>query len=131
MNNLNRYLDYVDETYELIVKHLVERKLPVTDERIRLYFNSIIRPYYFWAQEENQKPRVFEQDGRKIVDMSGKAGELETPPRAPAKMITPAQLQLLRNLSKRLKKDVSDEYLQRLSVDEASKLIDQWKGVKP
>ena len=131
MNNLDRYFGYIDETYELIVKHLVERKLPVTDERIRLYFNSIIRPYYFWAQEENQKPRVFEQDGRKIVDMSGKAGELETPPRAPAKMITSGQLAYLKDLRRRLKKKATDEYLQGLSFAQASALIDDWKGEIP
>ena len=124
MNEIGRYLDYVDETYELIVKHLVEKKLPVTDERIRLYFNSVIRPYYFWAQGADQ------QDGRRIIDMSGKAGELEAtnPSRAPAKMITSGQLAYLKDLRRRMKKKATDEYLQGLSFAQASTLIDEWKG---
>ena len=42
MSDISRYLDYVDETYEVIVKHLVEKKLPPTDERIRLYFGVLV-----------------------------------------------------------------------------------------
>ena len=131
MNEIGRYLDYVDETYELIVKHLVEKKLPVTDERIRLYFTAVIRPYYFWAQEEDRKPMASEKD-TKTVDVSRTAGEPEKtgPPRAPARKITPAQLSLLKDLRKKLNKESSDEYLQGLSIDQASVLIDEWKKVK-
>ena len=131
MNDISRYLDYVDETYEVIVKHLVEKKLPPTDERIRLYFTAIIRPYYFWAQEEDQKPVASEKD-TKIVDASRTAGEPEKTgsPRAPARKITPAQLSLLKDLRKKLNKESSDEYLQGLSIDQASMLIDEWKKVK-
>ena len=131
MSDISRYLDYVDETYEVIVKHLVEKKLPPTDERIRLYFTAIIRPYYFWAQEEDRKPVASEKD-TKIVDVSRTAGEPEKTgsSSAPARKITPAQLSLLKDLRKKLKKESSDEYLQGLSIDEASMLIDEWKKVK-
>ena len=129
--DIERYLEYVDRTYDVIVKHLVERKLPLTDERIRLYFTAIIRPYYFWSQQEDRKPEASEKD-TKIVDVSRTAGEPEKtgPPRAPARKITPAQLSLLKDLRKKLKKESSDEYLQGLSIDQASMLIDEWKKVK-
>ena len=129
--DIERYLEYVDRTYDVIVKHLVERKLPLTDERIRLYFTAIIRPYYFWAQEEDRKPMASEKD-TKTVDVSRTAGEPEKtgPPRAPARKITPAQLSLLKDLRKKLNKESSDEYLQGLSIDQASVLIDEWKKVK-
>ena len=131
MSDISRYLDYVDETYEVIVKHLVEKKLPPTDERIRLYFTAVIRPYYFWAQEEGRKPVASEKD-TKTVDVSRTAGEPEKTgsPSAPARKITPAQLSLLKDLRKKLNKESSDEYLQGLSIDQASVLIDEWKKVK-
>ena len=131
MSDISRYLDYVDETYEVIVKHLVEKKLPPTDERIRLYFTAIIRPYYFWAQEEDRKPVASEKD-TKIADASRTVGgpEKTVLPRAPARKITPAQLSLLKDLRKRLNKEAPDAYLQGLSIDQASMLIDEWKKVK-
>jgi hypothetical protein len=129
--DIERYLEYVDRTYDGIVKHLVERKLPLTDERIRLYFTAIIRPYYFWAQEEDRKPEASEKD-TKAVDASRTVGEPEKTgsPSAPARKITPAQLSLLKDLRKKLNKKSSDEYLQGLSIDQASMLIDEWKKVK-
>lgn len=124
MTDIGRYLDYVDETYELIVKHLVEKKLPITDERIRLYFNSIIRPFYFWSQEENQGPDVTGDVNK------GSGPRHPEPPRPIGRMVTPSQLLFLKDLRDSLKKDAKDEFLQHLSFQDASKLITEWKAEK-
>ena len=114
MSDISRYLDYVDETYEVIVKHLVEKKLPPTDERIRLYFGVLVRPYYFWTQESQE------------------AKGSDAPPKRPERKITGGQLEFLRDLKKKLKKDsVADDYLSSLTFDEASELIGRWKREKP
>ena len=110
MSDISRYLDYVDETYEVIVKHLVERKLPPTDERIRLYFTAIIRPYYFWIQEV------------KLPE--------EKHPAEETKPATQKQIEYLQTFRSWGKHSKTDEELRTMSSYEASVLIEACKGGK-
>ena len=110
MSDIDRYLGYLDATYEAIVKHLVERKLPPTDERIRLYFSAIVRPYYFWSQEENP------------------TGEMQSAKEA--KPITEKQIEYLQKLRSWKKHNKTDEELRRMSSYEASVLIESCGGKK-
>jgi hypothetical protein len=110
MTDLDRYLDYLDATYDVIVKHLAEKRLPVTDERIRLYFTALVRPYYFWAQEEKPLPE-------------------EKQPKE-AKPITEKQIEYLQKLRSWKKHNKTDEELRKMSSYEASVLIESCGGKK-
>ena len=106
--DIERYLEYVDRTYDVIVKHLVERKLPLTDERIRLYFGVLVRPYYFWTQEV------------KLPE--------EKQPAEETKPATKKQIEYLQKLRDWKKHDKTDEELRKMSSYEASVLIESCRG---
>ena len=102
MNEIEHYLEYLDSTYDLIVKHLAERKLPLDNERIRLYFGVLVRPYFFWSQEEKPQEEV--------------------------KPATRRQIEYLQTLRKWGKHQKTDEELNRMSSQEASTLIESCGG---
>ena len=110
MSDISRYLDYVDETYEVIVRHLVEKKLPPTDERIRLYFGVLVRPYYFWTQEV------------KLPE--------EKHPAEETKPATQKQIEYLQTFRSWGKHNKTDEELRKMSSYEAPVLIEACKGGK-
>ena len=110
MSDIDHYLNYLDETYEAVVKHLLERKLPPTVERIQLYFGVLVRPYYFWSQET------------KLPEEKHPAEEMK-----PATQKQMEYLQTLRNWGRHSK---TDEELRKMSSYEASLLIEACKGVK-
>ena len=101
-DNIDRYLEYLDSMYDRIVTHLVGKSLPLDDERVRLYFGELVRPYYFWAQEEKPQEEV--------------------------KPATRKQIEYLQTLRKWGKHQKTDDELNRMSSQEASALIESCGG---
>ncbi len=110
MSDIGPYLDYLDSMYDVVVKHLLEKKLPATDERIRLYFGVLVRPYYFWSQEV------------KLPE--------EKHPAEETKLATEKQIEYLQKFRSWGKHNKTDEELRKMSSNEASLLIEACKREK-
>lgn len=54
MGELEEYLNYLDQIWSGLVKHFSDKSVPLTETRVKCYFELTARPFYYWKEEGKQ-----------------------------------------------------------------------------
>lgn len=123
MNDLEPYMKYLDSIYNAVTKHLQSRdpNYEIDEHQVDLYFGAIVRPMYYWTQENGSQSTEKRQEDRNAGNGSQ---EKKTD------SITIPQFELLKKWGQWKKHFMTDEELKKLSKREASGMIEELKGGK-